>query len=557
MESPLQILPLGGVGRIGMNCMLIGNRDRWVVVDCGVQFAADWEIGAEKKLIDLQAFERIAPKIESVIITHGHEDHIGGLPYILPFLEGVPVYATPFTKQLIAHRLAEFALWKADRVTTYEAGETFDAGPFEVEAIRVTHSIPDCVAVALRCPDGTILHTGDWKIDRSPMDGEQFDDGAFERLGKEGVDLLLSDSTNIQRDGWTRSETAVATSLREEIEGTKGRVVVTQFASNLHRLRALVQAADATDRKVAFAGGSLARYLRCAARVGRAPIDPGKVVAPSELSRFDPSKLIVVCTGSQGERAAALARAADGEHPHLKLHRNDKIIHSARIIPGQEGWVYSMFNALAYQGCELIAGRNTGLHASGHACKEEIRHLFNLVKPKAFIPVHGERSFLIEHGKVAQEMGVSEVLLMRNGERVAVQNQGAQTKLARLSYEEPTKYYSAAEAVGDRQEMKMGERKRLAWNGVIAVSLVIRGGDGAYKATAQIDMKAVFEADDEFGLKLRGIAERAAVAVPVGTPDRERMDAVRHSVRRFVKKQSGQKPSVMVFLNFPEVSDEG
>ena len=282
-----------------------------------------------------------------------------------------------------------------------------------------------------------ILHTGDWKIDRSPMDGDQFDDSAFERIGKEGIDLMLSDSTNIRRDGWTRSETAVARSLLQEIEGTEGRVVVTQFASNLHRMRALVQAAEATGRKIGFAGNSLDKYLRCANRVGRAPIDPGKVVHGDNLSRVDPSKLIVVCTGSQGERAAALARAADDEHPHLKLTSEDKIIHSARIIPGQEGWVYSMFNALAYKGCELIAGRDTGLHASGHACKDEIRHLLNLVKPKTFIPVHGERSFLFEHGEVAREMGVWEVVLVRNGNRIGIKRTGT----GRPAIGWPTKTY--------------------------------------------------------------------------------------------------------------------
>ncbi len=556
MESPLQILPLGGVGRIGMNCMLVGNRDRWVVVDCGVQFAADWEIGAEKKLVDLKAFQEIAPKVEAVVITHGHEDHIGGLPYILPYLDGVPVYATPFTKQLISHRLGEYQLWGAERVTVYEAGETFGAGPFEVEAIRVTHSIPDCVAIVLKSPDGNILHTGDWKIDLSPMDGDEFDESAFERIGKEGIDLMLSDSTNIRRDGWTRSETEVAAALLQEIEGTKGRIVVTQFASNLHRMRALVQAAEATNRRIGFAGNSLDKYLRCANKVGRAPIDPGKVVAGRELSRVDPSKLIVVCTGSQGERAAALARAADDEHPHLKLTRDDKVIHSARIIPGQEGWVYTMFNALAYKGCNLIAGRDTGLHASGHACKDEIRHLFSLVKPKAFIPVHGERSFLVEHAAVAREMGVSEVLLARNGERIGINVAGKKASLDRLDYEEPTKYYAAADSVGTREEMKMGERKRIAWNGVIGVSMDLFGEDGAYRALAKIETKAVYVPCVGFDEQLIEVAERAAVSVPKGTPRSEREHAVGHSIRRFVKKLSGQKPTVMVFINIRESTDE-
>ena len=528
--------------------MLIGNRDRWIVVDCGIQFAADWEIGAEKKLVDLEAFARIASKIEAVVITHGHEDHIGGLPYVLPHLDGVPIFATPFTRELIVHRLGEFDVAGRQRITTYEAGETFGAGPFEVEAIRVTHSIPDCVALVLRCEDGNILHTGDWKIDRSPMDGEQFDDGAFERVGKEGIDLLLSDSTNIQRDGWTRSESAVARNLLETIEAAPGRVVVTQFASNLHRLRAMVHAAEATGRRIAFAGSSLEKYLRCASRVGRAPIEPGKIVSADGIASLPPSELIVVCTGSQGERAAALSRAAEDEHPFLKLTEHDTVIHSARIIPGQEGWVFNMFNALAYKGCSLVAGRDTGLHASGHACKDEIRHMFNLVQPKAFIPVHGERSFLVEHAAVASEMGVGEVMLARNGEKIGVTRHGRRALLNRLDYQEPVKYYAAADSLGTREEMKMSERKRLAWNGVIAVTLEMWVEDGVEQAAARLQSQAVYTPFEGFEDELLTIAEKAATNVPEGTPDDEREQAVVHSLRRFVKGVSGQKPSVLAFV---------
>lgn len=547
MGSGLEILALGGVGRIGMNCMLVGCRNRWVIVDCGIGFAAEWEIGAEKKLVDLNRFQELAPHVEAVLITHGHEDHIGGLPFILPYLPDVPVFATPFTRQLIAHRLAEWNLWSPDRVTLYEAGDTFTAGPFEVEALRVTHSIPDCVALVMRSELGTVLHTGDWKIDRTPVDGDQFDDGAFERVGKEGVDLLLSDSTNVLREGWTRSEHAVGQALHRTIAPIQGRVVVTQFASNIHRVRSLVQVAEATGRQLAFAGGSLERYLRCASRVGRAPIDPGKVVRADQIGNMDPAKSLIITTGSQGERAAALLRSAEGTHPHLRINKDDTILHSARIIPGQEAHVFAMFNAIAYQGANLVYGRTTDIHASGHACKDELRHLISLVKPKAFIPVHGERTFLGAHAQLGRDLGVPSVMVMRNGERIGITNHGKRATLERLAYQPPTAFYSSGLAVADREGMRMTERKRLAWNGIIAVHVDVTH-DG--EASARVQMKAVVDPQGDLEAQLVSVAQRAALNVPAQTPTSEVEQAIKHSLRRTCRTLTGQKPAVMVFLNY-------
>jgi ribonuclease J len=267
---------------------------------------------------------------------------------------------------------------------------------------------------------------------------------------------------------------------------------------------------------------------------------------------MDPAKSLVVTTGSQGERAAALSRAAENDHPHLKIRKEDKVLHSARIIPGQEGRAYTMLNALAYQGCELVYGRNSGLHASGHACKDELKHLIQLVQPRSFIPVHGERTFLLEHAQLAKEAGVAEVLVMRNGERIGLSPKTSGAHLSRLEYEKPKRFYSTEAAIGDRETMHMGARKRLAWNGVIAVNIDLRKEGEKTKATARIQTKAVVEAVEDFEERLIQVAQNAASNVPKNTPDKEIEDAVRHSLRRLCKGLTGQKPTVLVFLNRPE-----
>ncbi len=454
MDPPLKVLPIGGLGEIGMNCMLIGRRGRWVMVDCGVQFPDAGEIGVERRLPDVRFLETWRDRVEAVVITHGHEDHIGALPWVLPVLSlGVPVFASRFTRELIRLRLSEHGRWTEDLVTEHRPGERFAAGPFEVEPLRVTHSLPDCSALVLRSADGTIVHTGDWKHDPDPVDGERLDQEGFERVGREGVTLLLSDSTNVMTPGRTVGEREVGRALLDRVAAWPGRVVVAQFSSNLHRLAGLAAAATATGRKLVLSGNSLHKYLEAAARAGMAPVDPGAVVDVSRLDQVPAEEALVVSTGSQGETLAALTRAARGQHRHLLLGRGDLILHSARVIPGNEGPVYDMFNKLSRRGCELVYGRDSGIHASGHAREGELRDMIRWLRPAHFVPIHGEYTFLRRHAAVALEEGVGGATVVGNGEVFgfgAGSHAGEVSDTARVAVPGIGILYNDGPATGDR-----------------------------------------------------------------------------------------------------------
>lgn len=553
----MTILPFGGLGEIGMNCMLVGNRGRHVMVDCGIKFPDALEIGAERKLVDLGQLSAFADQIEAVVLTHGHEDHIGALPWVLPILRPeVKLYATPFTAQLMKRRLAEHGRWDPERVILYEAGSSWQAGPFLAEAIRVTHSLPDCCSIALRCQDGTVLHTGDWKIDERPMDGEHFDREAFARLGDEGVSVLLSDSTNVLTPGRTRSESEVAEALVERIAGWPGRVVVTQFSSNLHRLAGLVEAAEATGRRLCFVGRSLWSYLECAARVGRAPIAPDRILRDDYLEEVADDEVLVVCTGSQGERNASLARAASGDHYKLHIDRGDLVIHSARIIPGNEERTYKMFNQLSMLGAEIVYGRRTGVHASGHACAGELEEMLDLVRPQHFVPVHGEYTFLKAHARLAEARGIPSTLV-RNGEVFGfgptsrATDGGGRGEVPGLVGElELQVVYNDGEAMGDAEEMKLRERKKIAWNGVVVLDAqLVRGPEGATLEGLSVETFAIWLDEGRVLDDIERAVGQAVAGCPPRTPVRDLTEVARLAARRVVRRRLDKRPEVVVVLH--------
>ncbi|KAI5653607.1 hypothetical protein M9H77_30794 [Catharanthus roseus] len=427
---PLRVLPIGGLGEIGMNCMLVGNYDRYILIDAGVMFPGYDELGVQKIIPDTTFIKKWSHKIEAVVITHGHEDHIGALPWsskyvfnrmlvrcpnddmlqVIPALDSrTPIYASSFTMELIKKRLKEFGVFIPSRLKTFKTRRRFNAGPFEVEPIRVTHSIPDCCGLVLRCADGTILHTGDWKIDESPLDGKVFDREALEELSKEGVTLMMSDSTNVLSPGRTFSESIVAESLLRHISAAKGRVIATQFASNIHRLGSVKAAADLTGRKLVFVGMSLRTYLDAAWKDGKAPIDPSTLVKVEDIDSYSPKDLLIVTTGSQAEPRAALNLASYGSSHSLKLDKEDLILYSAKhifsfatskfpshnffmnmhniicaglksclnklhdeVIPGNETRVMKMLNRISEIGPKIVMGKNEQLHTSGHGHREEL-----------------------------------------------------------------------------------------------------------------------------------------------------------------------------------------
>ncbi|CAK0785256.1 hypothetical protein CVIRNUC_008462 [Coccomyxa viridis] len=481
---PLRILPIGGLGEIGMNCMLVGVKDRYILIDAGLMFPDFTDLGMQKILPDTSFLHRWRSKIEAVIITHGHEDHIGAMPWVVPALDpDTPIYAGGFPMQLIKRRMQEYNLWNEKRFKTFNMTDRFQLGPFECQPIRVTHSIPDCCGMILRSEHGNIVHTGDWKIDEDPMDGEKFDRTTFEAVSKEGVALFMSDSTNVLSPGRTLSETTVRDALVTRVLGHegKGRVITTQFASNLHRLASVKQAADAAGRKICFIGMSLTTYLEAAHREGRAPFDPNELVDQSDMDSVDPNKLLVVTTGSQAEPRSALTLASREASPLLRLTPSDLILYSAKVIPGNDTRVVEMMNNIARLGPEIAMSRGENLHTSGHAYREELEEVMKLVKPQHFLPVHGEYAFLCAHAQLARDIGVNDTSVIRNGAFLGVApkrngktvSSGSMQVLGeaalRLFYNDGNK------GTGTADEMALEERAALALEGcVIADVAVVR-----------------------------------------------------------------------------------
>ncbi|KAK8686305.1 hypothetical protein V6N13_125332 [Hibiscus sabdariffa] len=476
---PLRVLPIGGLGEIGMNCMLVGHYDRYILIDAGVMFPDYDELGIQKIIPDTTFIKKWSHKIEAVVITHGHEDHIGALPWVIPALDPhTPIYASSFTMELIKKRLKENGIFVPSRLKVFKIRRRFMAGPFEIEPLRVTHSIPDCCGLVLRCADGTILHTGDWKIDESPLDGKNFDRKFLEELSKEGVTLMMSDSTNVLSPGRTTSESAVADALLRRISGAKGRIITTQFASNIHRLGSVKTAADLTGRKLVFVGMSLRTYLDAAWKDGKAPIDPSTLVKAEDIDAYAPKDLIIVTTGSQAEPRAALNLASYGSSHSFKLNKEDVILYSAKVIPGNESRVMKMLNRISEIGSTIVMGKNEGLHTSGHGYRGELEEVLQIVKPQHFLPIHGELLFLKEHELLGKSTGIRHTTVIKNGEMLGVSHlrnrRVVSNGFSSLGKENLQLMYSDGDkAFGTSTELCVDERLRIASDGIIVVSMEI------------------------------------------------------------------------------------
>ncbi|CAN5916399.1 ribonuclease J [soil metagenome] len=419
----VRLLPLGGLGEVGMNCMAIEQRGEVILVDCGVTFD-DRGLGVDVVHPDFTALDSFGSRIVGVIVTHGHEDHIGALPYLLR-RHDVPVWAPPYALGLIRERLVEHEILAHARLLETRPRTPFQAGSFRIEPIRVTHSIADATALAITTDAGTIVHSGDFKFDDAPPDGETFDTERLSELGDAGVTLLMSDSTNIDAEGPTGNEIDVGHVLEGMIESAPGAVVVAMFASNIHRLRLLGDIARRTNRKIVLLGRGVGTHARVARNTGYLPW-PDDLVWPDLKARELPrSRILAVATGSQGEANAALAKLARGEHPSLKVGPGDRVIVSARTIPGNEVGVHALLGQLLRRGCDVRTRlSDRGIHVSGHAHRPEQRRMIELVRPKCFVPVHGTIHHLTRHGELATETGVAQVCVIENGRIADVTAEG-------------------------------------------------------------------------------------------------------------------------------------
>jgi ribonuclease J len=462
---------LGGLGEIGLNMMVCEYGEDAVVVDAGLMFPEEEMLGVDIVIPDFSYLRRIRNNVRALVITHGHEDHIGAIPFFLREFQ-VPIYATPLTLALLREKLREHGLLERTKLIQVLPREEIAIGGFRIEFIQVCHSIPDGVGLAIRTPVGTVIHSGDFKMDQTPMDGKLFDMARFSVFGEEGVLALLSDSTNVEREGYTVSEKDVGRTLREIFRGCAGRIFVAVFASNLHRIEQVIRLAREFDRKVLLNGKSMLTNVRLGRELGYLDFGPEEEISLSGFPRLPDSKVLILTTGSQGEPMSALTRMAFNDHKKLKVKPGDTIVLSSKFIPGNERNIHNIINRLYRQGAEVIYESVRDIHVSGHACQGELRLMLNIVRPKYFIPIHGEFRHLVKHRQLAMSTGVpaNRCLLVEDGAVVSFSPAG-EASIGKSV--ESGRVFVDGKGVGDVGSLVLRDRRHLSEDGLVIASLVI------------------------------------------------------------------------------------
>ena len=505
MGDTLRIIPLGGLGEVGKNMTVFELGDERIVVDAGLAFPRDEHFGVDLVLPDFSYL--VGRPVRAIVLTHAHEDHVGGLPYVLREVDVNEVIGTRLTLALVKSKLDEHGLAAVTGLTEAEPGAPpIELGPFRIELIRMAHSIPDSTAIVIDTPAGRVLHSGDWKLDHTPVDGLKTDVGALAALGNRGVDLLLGDSTNAERPGMTGSERLVGEAFRQLIPLRTGRIVVASFASNIHRVQQAAEVAIAHGRKVAVVGRSMRKNMNIARSLGYIDLPDDAIVSPKEAMDLPRDEVLVLCTGSQGEPMSALTRIAYGDHQNVEVERGDTVIISAKPVPGNELRVHDSINRLARLGAEVLHQEIAPVHVSGHACSEELRTLLSLVRPRAVMPIHGEYRMLAAHARLAHDAGVPDesILLAENGSVVELTRDGARI----ADHVDAGVTFVDGLGVGDVEDVALRDRRRLSEDGVlIVVTTVALDGDGSDVAPPELIARGVGE-DEELIDDLRAEAER-------------------------------------------------
>ena len=546
MAEKLKIIPLGGLDEIGKNMTVYEYGGEMIVVDCGMAFPGDDMYGIDLVIPDVTYLVKNRTRVRGLFITHGHEDHIGAIPYVLKQIN-LPIYCTRLTAGLIKLKLEEHGLVKSTKLITVEPGETVRAGKFNVEFIHVNHSIADSVAFAIHTRMGTVVHTGDFKIDSTPIDGNIIDLARFGELGKEGVLALLADSTNVERPGYTQSERVVGQTFMRQFQGCEDRIIVTTFASNVHRIQQVLDAAAATGRKVAVTGRSMENMMKVSTELGYMKVPKNTLVDINKIKGLPKNKQVIVTTGSQGEEMSALYRMAFSTHRQVELGAGDKVIISASAIPGNEVTVGRVINELFRKGVNVIYNRADMLHVSGHACQEELKIVHALTKPRFFIPLHGEQRMLQIHSQLAQSMGMerNHIAIAENGSVIEITG-----KTMKLGGAVPAgEVYVDGSGVGDVGAVVMRDRKRLAEDGMVVVILPVSSHDGQLLSKPEIVTRGfiyVKESDDMMR-ELESIAMEAAESAPRkrSRDDGELRSAVKSAVSNYLFKNTQRNPMVI------------
>ena len=548
--SPLHIIPLGGLGEIGLNMMVFEYRDTIFVIDAGLMFPEGYMLGVDYVIPDMDYLRMNRTKLAAVVLTHAHEDHIGALPYLLK-IKNIPVFGTPFTLGLVRHKLQEYEMAASARLHQIQPNESLKIGPFQLEFIRVEHSVVDGVGIAIQTPLGTVIHTGDFKISNGPVvDGMMTDVNKFAHYGENGVLALLSDSTNVEKEGYTLSDNQIGKTLEGIMSGKDGRIIIALFASNIARIQQIINLAGARDRKIIFNGRSIEVSVQIARELGHLNIPPEMEIDLEDIDQYPDDQVVVITTGSQGEPMSALARIAAGTHKHFRVKPADTVILSSKFIPGNEKAIANIINTLYKLGADVIYEKISDIHVSGHAFREELKLMIRLTRPKYFIPIHGEYRHLILHSRLARQAGISpeNVILAENGQMVCFdQNCG---KLAdRVT---TGRVFIDGKGIGDVGRSVLKERRNLSEDGLVVVNMAFDEETGIVIYGPEIASRGfVFQTETGHLLEdAKCVILEIVEETGFDTPDR--VDIIRSKVKTALKQYFNyaikRRPVILPFI---------
>jgi ribonuclease J len=548
-EEEIRLLPFGGFGEIGMNLLGLEFREKILLIDCGLMFPEAYMFGVDLVLPDISMLEERTADIIGLVLTHGHEDHIGAIPFLWHRLGRPTIYGTGLTLGLLRRKLKEFALDQQVETVEIRPRRQFDLPPFAVEPFRAAHSIVDGVGLAIRTPAGLIIHTGDFKIDPTPVDGQNTDLARLAEYGEEGVLLLLADSTNVENEGYTLSERSVGKVLEEIIPRCEQKVIVSTFSSNIHRIQQIADAAALAGRKLLINGRSMVGNIDVARQLGYLNIPEEQFIDLRDLHRLSPREILIITTGSQGEPLSALMRIALGDHKQIELKRGDTVILSSKFIPGNEKAISDLINNLYRRGAEVIYEKTSEIHVSGHASREELKLLHSLVKPRYFIPIHGEYRHLVKHTQLAMEMGLpaERTRVLENGQLLVVSGAG----LRQEGRFETGRVFVDGKGVGDVGLMELRDRRHLANHGLVILMLAINQSTGEIIQGPDIFSKGFIPEDSSDGEALLNEAKAQVCSLlqehslaMVGDWEELRVE-VRKVLRRLFNRTIARRPLIL------------
>lgn len=543
-KKALRFIPLGGLGEIGMNSMLFEFDDNYYLIDCGVQFPDAGMLGVEYVIPDISFIKAISKKIKAIIITHGHEDHIGAIPYLISDIDA-PIYTPSYPYILLRNKFSEFNLKEKhfNKLNKINQGSILSFGDITFKFINVTHSIPDSFSLLIETPLGNVVYSGDFKIDPEPYGINHFDRRRFKEIGDKGVLCLFSDSTNAEVAGHSRGEGAVYKTISTLIEPHPSRVIISMFASNIYRIMMLIDVAHRTGRKISLIGRSLYTYLKAAEECGIIKFPWDEIVPVDKIKSVEDKKLLIFSTGSQAEKHSVLVRAGLKDHPQLEIKNDDLIILSSRIIPGNEKAIYRMINNLSKLGASVLYEKIAPVHATGHACRDEMKELLQLLRPRFFVPIHGEYSFLIKHGETAREWGVEKSLVAENGNVIKIGDD------IKIEDKIPLKmYFVDGPVVGDEMELHLDEKKKLGWRGTILTNVKIFRLKKGIKADITLSSYGCYTDGEKLLKDAEGFLKSRLEQLSVHTGKNEIEECIETSITDFFKRAIQKKPVVLKFV---------